>query len=275
MDVDALFPNLSSLVQAKTKKTFCQQGIDGKPENDDYWNLKSSCWSVLTDEPKWKCGPHQTLKTFDEFIRLLPPDTYISKRKSIANKICSSPQGSQFLDTLVEAVWALHYWPNGTNVSLEEPLTNSGKDADIVVVLDGTKYWLDATSVKLSTNKFPIRTSKTPFNELMSVPSNSHKEDVLAELAHKAKEKYQDKFGKGVRSGLFNGEAIGILLCVVKSEDVVLHNFNYGNPPAPPTPEGLFDDESLGLSLVNVHTFESYPNSDILHPKVLADWRIK
>ena len=203
MDVDILFPNLSSLVQSKENKTLCQYGAGGKPENDDYWNLKSSCWSVIADKRKRdRFGPHQALKTLDEYLRLLPANTPTNsrERERIAVKICSSSQGDEFLNKVVEVVWKLFFLRNHVNIEPDKPLDEKkpkGNDADIVVVLDGVKYWLEATSVILSTNKFPVRTSKPPLNELLSVPSNSYKEDVLAELAYRAKLKYQNKFGKG------------------------------------------------------------------------------
>lgn len=268
MDADALFPNLSSLVQSKTKQTLCQYGVNGKPQNDDYWNLKSSCWAVLTDQIHLRCGPHQTLKTLDEFVRLLPPNTPTGR---IKDKICSNSEGSEFLDTVVEAAWMLHFLKNGFNVELEKPLDTKkpkGSNADIFVILNEIKCWLEATNVKLSTNNFPIRTSTTPFNGLMS---GSSKEHILAELAYRAKEKYKKKFGEGVRSGLFKDEAIIILLCVFKCEEIVLHNFDYGNLPAPEAPEGLFDDESRGLNLVRVHTLDP-STDDVLCPHPLADW---
>lgn len=164
-NIDAVFPNLSTLVQSKTKQTLHQHGVGSKPTNDDYWNLKSSCWAVINDQIMGRGGPHQTLKTLDEFIRLLPSSTSNSQIKSIANKICSGSQGSQFLDTVVEAAWALHYWENGIDTHLEEPLiksNNKKNNADLMITLKGKKYWLDATSVKLSNSKFHVRTSKTP-----------------------------------------------------------------------------------------------------------------
>jgi len=271
MDVDAVFPNLSALVQSETKQTLNQHGVNGKPTNDDYWNLKSSCWAVLNDRIRGRGGPHQTLKTLDEFIRRLPSSTSTRKKKSIANKICSGSQGSQFLDTAVEAAWALHYWENGIDTHLEEPLNTSNikkNNADLVITLKGTKYWLDAISVKLSNSKFHVRTSQTPLSELMAGPS---KESVLAELAYRAKNKYREKFGEYVHSGLFKGDGIVILLCVFKAEEVVLPVFDYSNLLPPPAPEGLFDDESSGLNLVIVHTLDAKANG-ILYPHILAYW---
>src|SRR5579871_4037534 len=115
MDVDAQYPNLSSFVSSKTRPTLNQIGVNAALTNDnDYFSLESSCWAVLTDQPNWRGGPHQTLKTLDEFIRRLPPNT---PTRRIRDKICS--KGSEYLDTVVEAAWALHFWAQGIEVHLE------------------------------------------------------------------------------------------------------------------------------------------------------------
>ena len=149
MDVDAKFPSLSSFVQRKRKRTLNEYGKDGELKNDDYWSLKSSCWAVLSDQRKWRDGPHQTLNTLDEYIRCLPPTTPVHE---IITGICAEKK-SEFLDTVVEATWALQFWANGVNVNLKQPFGpknrkgETRKNADFVVTLDGIKYWLDATSI--------------------------------------------------------------------------------------------------------------------------------
>src|SRR5258708_3782223 len=228
MDVDTLFPHLSTFVQPKTKGFLNQRGLEGEPRNGEYWNLGSSCWAVLNNQVKWSFGPHEELKTLDEFIHRLPEKTPIRR---IRDKICS--KGSEFLDTVVEATWALHFLTNGNNVSLEEPLDTSklaGKNADLVVTLGGVKHWLDATSIQLSEKDFPVATVADPCAQLRSSKDVSPKAfaDVFAD---KARDKYRKKFNGAVRSGLFQNEIIGILLCVVKSEQVVRPDVLLGLTP--------------------------------------------
>ena len=49
----------------------------------------------------------------DEFMRRLPACEPIG---SIRNKVCS--KGSGFLDMVVEAAWALHFWDAGQQLSI-------------------------------------------------------------------------------------------------------------------------------------------------------------
>jgi hypothetical protein len=264
MDVDAQFPSLSSFVQSKTKRALNQYGAGCKPKKGDYWNLESSCWAVLTDRMRWKCDPYQTLKTLDEFIRRLPPKT---PTHTIWIKI--SAKGSGFLDTVVEATWALYFWANGNDVTLEQPLDPNkpkGKNADLVVTLNGIKHWLDATSIKLNESDFPVPTVTKPFVQMRPDA------DLLAKLADKARDKYEEKFGTAVRSGLLKNASLGVLLCVVKSEQEVLPAFNFGFLSPPPPPPGLLDDKRPGLNLVWVHSLEPSQDSDILQPWVIAKW---
>ncbi len=267
MDVDAEFPNLSRFVQPKMKQTLKQCGAKGGPKSDDLWTLETSCWAVLTERMRWRDDPYQTLKTLDEFIRRLPAKT---PTRRIRDKICGKE--SEFLDTVVEATWALHFWANGYDVTLEEPLDPNkpkGKNADFVVILDGKRHWLDVGSIQLSEREFPMPTSDKPNSFFQMRPS----QDVVAKLAEKARVKYQEKFGAAVRSGIFKNEVIGILLCVFKSEAIVLPAFDLGLLPPPPPPEGLLNDNRPGLNLVWVHTLNPSQDSEVLQPWVSAKWQ--
>ena len=268
MDVDVEFPNLSEFVRSKTKKTLTECGAVGGPKNHQLWTLETSCWSVLTERMRWRVDPYQTLKTLDEFIRRLPPRT---PTRRIRDKICGKE--SEFLDTVVEATWALHFWSNGNDVTLEQPLDSNkpkGKNADVVVILNGIRYWLDATSVQLSEQEFPMATSDNPDLFFKMRPS----EEVVDKLAEKAKAKYKEKFEPAVHSGRLKNELVGILLCVVKSESIVLPAFDLGRLPPPPPPQGLLDNNRPGLNLVWVHTLNASQDSEVLQPWVFAPWQI-
>lgn len=267
MDVDTLFPTLSSFVKCTTKRTLNQCGAEREQKSEEYWSLESSCWVVLTDQVKWRGGPHQILKTLDEFLFHLPPNT---PTRSIKNKIFS--KGSTFLDTVVEAAWAVHFWSDGFDVSVEQPLNPckpKGKNADIVVTLDGIKHWLEVTSVRLSECDFP---QMSDGNQFIQMRSNSK---VIPTLVKRARVKYQEKFGEGVQSGLFKDEKIGILLCVFKSEKIAMPAFRFGRWTSQSLPEGLLDDDITRLNLVWVHTLNPSDDSDILQPWVFAKWQTK
>jgi hypothetical protein len=133
-----------------------------------------------------------------------------------------------------------------------------------VVKLDGVKHWLDATSIQLNESEFsalPLGSSSGP----IECP-----EKVITKLAEKARDKYQSKFGSAVGLGLFKEAALGVLLCVLKSENQLdsLLEFNLELRP----PEGLLDNEKPGLNLVWVHTLRASQNSEILRPLTIAKW---
>jgi hypothetical protein len=269
VDLDTLFPNLSSFVQPKMRRSLNQCGAEGKFEGD-YWNLESSCWAVFNHQPNWGGGgPHQFLKTLDEFIRCLPHGT---PTRRIRDKICSHKE-SEFLDTVVEAAWALRFWTNGIGVNLEkrlDPKNEESKDADLVVTLDGIEHWLEATSIELSADEFPVATISNPLAQLLSSKDVTPKA-FADKFAEKARAKYEGKFGGAVRKGLFQHEIIGILLCVFKSERVVPPDVLLGRLPVLP-PQGLLDDKRPGLNLVWVHTLRPSKKSDILQPCEIRKW---
>jgi hypothetical protein len=270
INVDNLFPHLSQFVRPKTKRSLQDYSERGELKGEGYFNLKSSCWFVRTGQTESRGSPHQTLKTLDEFIRRLPHEVLCDKIrcKNLMRKICRRKE-SEFLDTVVEASWALHYWENGYHVFFEQPLDPNnprGKNADLVVTLGGVRHWLDACSIRLDDADFPKPTHENP-----SVHQRTPNE-VYAKLAAKAKKKYKIKFRQAARSGHFKNDTVGILLCVFKSESIVTRAFGFGHSPAPPPPGKLFQDEPE-LKLVRVHTLNASQGSDILLPCIYADWK--
>jgi hypothetical protein len=94
---------------------------------------------------------------------------------------------------------------------------------------------------------------------------------LAAKLADKAREKYGKKFWQAVKFGSLKGCRVGVLLCVLKSEKVVLPSVlpNLHNVEIPPS---LFDASSPGLDLVWVHALRPHTDSGILQPVLLAKW---
>ena len=262
VDLDALFPCVSRLVHSRGRMTLNQRGAAGEPDSEEaLLTLDSCCWDVLTRQPEWPGGgPFHYLATLDEFMRRLPARAPIG---SIRNKVCS--KGSGFLDMVVEAAWALHFWEKGCQVSLERPLDPrrpKGRNADFVVPVGDGRCWLDATSASLDDDKF--RTSLG-----YGVTTLRHDNDPVAELARKARAKYEDKFEMAAVSGILGSDLIGILLCDIKADDVSPHLLL--SKPEPP--EWLFDDERPGLDLVCVHRLRPAGDASIVRPQVLTVWQ--
>jgi len=262
MDIDAQFPALSTLAHSHGI-TLNDLAKSGRADEDEYLRLPDCCYMVQKTKHRWVVDARNYLATFDEFIRRLPDDY---SRKKIWRKVASR-NSSEFLDTVVEAAWALEFWDNGNTPVLEQrfdPSNRDSKDADIVVVLDGVKHWLDAKNIQLSKTKFPVATADNPFVQTRSP------QDIIRALAAKAKAEYQKKFGAAIQSGFFKNDALGILLCVLKSESQVLIPLVVDVPNSTP-PEGLLGNKP-GLNKVLIHTLRPHSNSDVLRPIVVADW---
>ena len=262
VDLDALFPHVSRLVHSKGEPTLTQRAANGEIDRESaLLTLDSCCWAVLTRQPEWSgSGPQHYLATLDEFMRRLPEGTPIG---SVRNKVRS--KGSGFLDMVVEAGWALHFWDSGYQVSLEEPLDPGrprGKNADFVVRVGGGRCWLDATSVSLDDDKFRMSLGD-------GVKMLRHESGLVTELAQKARAKYQDKFELAAGSGMLGNDMIGILLCVIKADDVSPHLLL--SKPEPP--HWLFDDQRPGLDLVCVHRLRPVRGASVVRPQVLTMWQ--
>ena len=96
-----------------------------------------------------------------------------------------------------------------------------------------------------------------------------HDNDPVAELAHKARAKYQSKFEVAAGSSILGSDMIGILLCAIKADDVAPHLL--ASKPGPPG--WLFDDQRPGLDLVCVHRLEPMGDANVVRPQVLAMWQ--
>lgn len=208
---------------------------------------------VLNNFPRWSNADHYNyLATIDEFVSRLCP----KQRDSVWHKLNGSD--SQFLDTIVESAWALYFWDNGISVDLEKKFDPSRPelgDADFYIFHEGLSYWLDATSVAFC---------RRP----------NSREELIATLAKRAKDKYRVKFTSAATSAHLKCSSVGVLLCVLRREPSVFpllvsdlcENVQF---PAPPT---LFDDQRPSLTLVCVHTLSSDRRSDVLRPSPIITW---
>jgi hypothetical protein len=291
MDVDTEFPHLSwlAMTEGKQKQPLSAYVASDWPGDNDYWTLRTALRDVINrpaDLNHLGSRPfnrRQHLRTLDEAASRLPSD--MDKRR-LWKKV-STGKGNQFLDTVVEAAWALYFLElEGCTLKLEERFPQAGqgrKNADfLVTTVDSARYWLDAKSFEIN---LPGPKASMVVNDICSKEFFAEIERVAIDnfvnprqlqrvpdmLARKAKEAYNCKFGRAVPDQSFKGEFRGILLCVVKSEDPVLPAAKFDCIPPPP---GLLDDAAPGLNLVWVHTLRAPDGSQVLRPKMIGEWQI-
>jgi len=260
-DVDALYPNLSNVAQSHGT-ALNKLAESANASKHTYLKLADCCWLVRNEKPKYGNANHfNYLATLDEYAKR-PDRTYSEIWKSLQK---GGP--SKFLDTLVEAVWAIHFTNKGLAVSLDVPInpsSQSSKDVDFVITLKGKEWWLDALSVGPKQLKAPpIVCDWPPQLGCQSI------ESAVLKLANKAKEKYRDKFSEAVRSGLLDGSSAGILLCVMKQHNPLVCAFIEGVTVE--TPANFFSDKP-GLDFVLIHTVGARDGQDILQPISLYCW---
>jgi hypothetical protein len=281
-ELPELYPSLWALARDNNCNLLNYKTV---PKNDNYLGLRECCEKVLSGKrisvPQ-SIGEYNYLATIDKFVKKLGSDE--SKLKKLWRKI-SKPSGSRhsgFLDTVVEAAWAIHFLERGLKTCVEEPFKTSKntKDADVTVVFNDMKYWLDARSVDLEDYikkrgfSFPNPVEwDDELGRCRSLPPISHLppiDNLIRELGKRALNKYSCKFRDAVTSGSLHGTSVGILLCVLKYEMVILPNSYVLERSLPP--EGLFGDKNPGLKVVCIHTLRPGQNSDVLKPIYLTNW---
>jgi hypothetical protein len=271
IDVDHLYPHLSALAKSQ-RTTLNELGKRANPQHNNFIGLADCCWIFLNHNKyaRWaNAGSANYLATLDEHLKALADLTVCKKfwRKLVKRNSTS------FLDTVVEAAWAIYLRDKGYTVQDEVPFDPTGKkskkDADLVVTIDGKDWWLDAFSMGANQNN--------PLGSIPAVPFQRSLDTVVDELAKKACNKYDDKFKAVIRSGLLKGSSIGVLLCVIKREQSVIPKFfpQLLNGTKVQAPLFLFDTKRPSFDLVWVHTLRSREGSDILKPYELCKWMRK
>jgi hypothetical protein len=267
LDVDARYPFLSALAKSQGY-SLNALGKGAQPSDQKYLRLTDCCSLVLTDSPRWAIDAYDFLATIDEWVKRFQGDTIACQ--NVWRKLLKGGP-STFLDTIIEIAWALRFMDQGAPVSLEvkfDPSNPHSKDADLVVELDGRKYWLDVISVGLNQPEAPSRSS------VISSMWRPSREQIAASLAKRAERKYSEKFKDAVRAGSLAGNSVGVLLCVLKSQMAIIPQFYAAlmNNIETPPPPGLFGDHNPGLEIVWVHTFGKRDNSELIGPSTLAKW---
>lgn len=253
MDVDSKYPALSALAQTEGH-SLCALGASAASEGK-YFRLSGCCHWVLNELPHVNApDPYSYLATIDALLRRIPNESLMCRKvwKKLVGGVPSA-----VLDMVVEASWILHFWDSGHQATIEEPFDPAdpnSKDADIVVMLDSSKHWLDVLNISLA----------GPNESIIS----NEKTDLVSVFANRAKRKYKDKFRAAVISGIINHASVGILLCILKSEEAMVPFLT--STPTPPSK--LFGPSSPGLNIVWTHTLRTDQNSDVLRPFPIIKW---
>lgn len=263
-DIDDLYPHLSTLAKShgKTLKKF---GDGARHSHNNYLGLGDCCWFILNKRPRWRAGDHYNyLATLDEYVKILGQ----TESEELWRKLVKCGH-STFLDTVVEATWAIYFRDRGYMLQIEVPLPGSKKNADFMVTIDGNQWWLDAFSIAAN--------QPCPSGQRTGMSSVGRRgiHAVISELVTKARKKYHEKFKDAVGSGLLDGSSrIGLLMCILKRSPSIIPPFIPhlvgGNEVE--TPTGLFNNEYPGLDLVWVHSLTAIEGSQILKPTTVCKW---
>lgn len=267
MNIDAKYPALARMARSQGY-TLEALGRGAHFKRDKYIGLADSCDLALKDSPLWANADHHNyLATLDAFVNRLLPNNVACKK--IWGKLVGA--SSAFLDTVVEAAWALHFWDNNVHAVIEKPFNPSyarSKDADLFVTIDGRNFWLDALNVGPNRPYLPAPKAIPRWVGLAPF------EEVASKLAWRAKTKYKEKFKDAIRSGQLQRSSVGVLLCILKMEKVVLPQFLADplmNAKMPP-PAILFDEQSPFFDLVSVHTLRGNDDTNLLRPVGILEW---
>jgi len=256
-DVDALYQNLSNVVKSHGR-SLNQLAESAKSPKDTYLKLADCCWFVRNEKPRHaNIDPFNYLGTFNEYAERTnrtPSKIWENLQKGSHNK---------FLDTLVEAVWDIHFTKKGLVVRPDVPMNS--KDVDFVITtLKGKEWWLDAYSVGPEKLNAPLITC----NLHQCVGRRTIQSDRPL-VVEKVRKKYNEKFKEAVSLGLLNDKSAGILLCVMKEHSPLVIGRIADIPE--PAPLNFFNNKP-GLDLVWIHTLGPLEGQDVLQPRVLYEW---
>ncbi|MGA2222578.1 MAG: hypothetical protein ABSH21_12535 [Verrucomicrobiia bacterium] len=308
--MDGLYPALSKLAEETKGKTLCSLGMSALTGNygkvsqcgqsfGECAHQKKKGNEVLCDKPRascdWQkdtsflrfvdccymvqkdfsdCWPHYYLATVNEFVSKISDRAV---RKRVWHKLRGS--GSQFLDTVVEAAWALHFWDKKIDFKLDEQFDRSNPqsgDADFCVHHKGGSYWLEATNVDLIKHDVPIVKPSDP-----SAEQPKTKRTTISILVERAERKFREKFAVNPEPTSLKGASAGILLSIQSSLRAVMS-------PLSTAPEKIlagdqsplvadmfkkFANNNPALSLVLIHWLGDFAASGTLRPGYFVAWQ--
>ena len=267
MDIDLEFPALARLSAdyGESLKGLAARAKD----HPGYISLGDCCFLFQGGAPSWShADSHDYLKTLNVFLEsFIPPKL---NPKEFWRKISTGLE-SQFLDTVAEAAWALHFRDRGIAMDLDvrlAPGTPSRKDSDFRFGNPGKALWLDVCSIEVAPPDPKGRT-------LQNRPSRPRtRESVVALAMRKAVNKYKEKFEIAIRSGPLHGQPVGVLLGFLKAEmavmPVLMNDLEQGTR-IPPPPE-LFSDLNPGLAAVWGFNLTRAASGAYLMPNLILPW---
>ena len=267
MDLDLAFPALARL--AVDKGTSLGALADSAQDHPGYLLLTDCCQMAQRGVPRWShADNYDYLATLNVFLE--EPWIEERHRKVLWEKIIVK-QGSQFLDSVAEAAWALHFRDRGVLYEFEarfDPLSKTSKDAEFRLGPLGQALWLDVSSMEVGPPDAPeVRLPRQAY------PSHS-RDSVVSLVVRKAVNKYKSKFKPAVLEGPLKEQPVGILLGLLKAErnllPGLLFDMEAGHPiPAPPR---LFSDENPGLAIVWVFNLTRAESGAYLMPNLIFPW---
>ena len=237
--------------------------------HEGYITFGDCCQMVQQDAQPWShADGWDYLATLDAFLDQIRPP--LPARQRLWKKV-STGQESQFLDTVAEAAWALHFKMRGIAVELEakfDPLAKQSKDADFRIGPPGNSLWLDVCSIQVAA---PSPEGSHPPHYAFLGHS---REAVIAMAQRKALNKYLSKFEPATLFGALRGQAVGVLLGFPKAEKNVIPSLFADlcagiEIPAPP---GLFDAARPSLGLVWGFTLTRAESTPFLLPSLILPW---
>lgn len=261
----SMYPALAAL--AKSFKSDLAALAGPQPSTIDLLSLRASCWWVAGSKERKNhaADPYGYLQTFDDFLVRFP-ETELDRKKFWAK--INSPTGSSFLDTVGEAVMALHLRDQGCTIKLEVGFrldSGRNRDADIVVVTAGGagRIWADVVSIR--PDEFPVPDG--------AFSPAAYAQSVVGLLSKRVNRKYESKFKQAVAAAVIT-DPVAIFICMLKCEEILA-------PLIPLQQLGLDPDLSAppeiwancpGLAVANIHRVGKHPGSDRLFPVWSKTW---
>jgi hypothetical protein len=135
IDIDDLYPHLSALAKSQNK-TLNRFGKDAHNPHRNYLGLGDCCWFILNKRPRCRSGdPYNYLATVDECVKISSQ----TESRELWRRLGKGGH-STFLDTVVEAAWAIYFKGKDCMVKMDVPLPGSEKKADFMVTIHGKRW---------------------------------------------------------------------------------------------------------------------------------------
>lgn len=269
VNLDSAFPALAEL--ARQNKATLDDLANAATDHPGYLILGDACQMVRKDWGRWShADARDYLGTLDLFLVKHPMPT--KTQKAFWKKI-NTGTDSQFLDTICEAAWGLHFAQLCLPFVFEaklDPGLKQGPDADFRLDQPEGSLWLDVTSGEVERPSIDPPQVRIP-----GFAFAPYSRDAAVAIAHKkAAAKYRDKFEPVIQKGHLKGDSVGVLLGFPKMEKNLfpglMVDLLLGQPIQ--APDGLFGDARPGLGLVWGFTLTRDSSGAYLVPSLVFPW---